>query len=160
VDAAPGWTVETPPPGVPQLAGWGRRFAAYCLDSLILLLPFFVAIPLLIVGGEEENDAAAAIGFVVFALAFVAQPVYFTVLTGRESGQTLGKRAVGLRVMDARTGARIGYGRAFVRWLLQVVFWNACFVPGILDNLWPLWDDQRQTWHDKGANSVVVKLPD
>ena len=32
-----GWTpVEEPPPGVPRLSSWGRRFAAYMLDTLIL----------------------------------------------------------------------------------------------------------------------------
>ena len=24
--------------------------------------------------------------------------------------------------------------------------------------LWPLWDDQRQTWHDKVINTYVIKM--
>jgi uncharacterized RDD family membrane protein YckC len=159
VDAAGGWSVETPPPGVPQLAGWGRRFAAYCIDNLLLLLPFPVAIAVLIAGDEAGNDAVKIAGGVLFVLAFLAQPVYFTVLHGRTAGQTLGKRWLGLRVVDARVGGPIGYGRAFGRWMITFVFGFFCAILTILDGLWPLWDEQRQCWHDKVASSVVVKLP-
>jgi uncharacterized RDD family membrane protein YckC len=30
-------------------------------------------------------------------------------------------------------------------------------VGGLLDLLWPLWDEQRQTLHDKAVGSFVVK---
>jgi len=46
----------------------------------------------------------------------------------------------------------IGYGRAFVRWLVSLV---SGFVI-LIGYLWMLWDSEKQTWHDKAANSVVV----
>jgi uncharacterized RDD family membrane protein YckC len=160
VDAAPrGWTVQNPPPGVPVLASWGRRVCAYVLDTVITFLPYVVAFPLLLLGDEQESDALLAVGVVLFVLGLLLHPVYFTVAHGRESGQTLGKRWLGLRVVDAQTGGRIGYGRSFGRWLIGYLCWNSCVVPGILDALWPLWDQQRQSWHDKVATSVVVRLP-
>jgi uncharacterized RDD family membrane protein YckC len=144
---------------VPVLATWGRRFAAYLLDGLILAIPFAVGLTVAVVGDVQGADALTAIGGFLIALWFLAQPVYYTVLTGR-SGQTLGKRALGLRVIDERAGGTIGYGRAFVRWLIVFVMAFACWFLTILDGLWPLWDEKRQTWHDKVASSVVVKLPD
>ena len=32
------------------------------------------------------------------------------------------------------------------------------YVPLLLGYLWPLWDKQNQTFHDKVANSIVVHI--
>jgi len=79
---------------------------------------------------------------------------YFVALDGGARGQTLGKRVMGIRVVGFDTGGRIGYGRAFVRWLMSIFsFWLFC-----LGYLWMLWDPERQCWHDKAANDVVVPV--
>jgi uncharacterized RDD family membrane protein YckC len=77
---------------------------------------------------------------------------YFGYLEGSPSGQTIGKRAVGIRVIDFQTGGALGFGRALVRYLMRIVSAFAC----LLGYLWMLWDPEKQTWHDKVANSVVV----
>ena len=53
---------------------------------------------------------------------------------------------------DFRTGGSIGYGRAFIRWIGRYVSAIAC----LLGYFWMLWDKEKQTWHDKFANDVVV----
>jgi uncharacterized RDD family membrane protein YckC len=148
-------------PTLPPYASWGRRFAALLIDGLVLAIPFIV--PLIVAvavtaddPNSDQNDAvfiAVAIGWL---LTIVLPFVYYTVLHGRPSGQTLGKRVLGIRVIgeDFRP---IGYGRAFGRFLMGWVMWLACYVPGIVDNLWPLWDDKNQALHDKVANSIVVR---
>jgi uncharacterized RDD family membrane protein YckC len=80
---------------------------------------------------------------------------YFTYFHGR-TGQTPGDAALGVKVIDLKegTGQPIGYSRAFLRWLVSIVSTLALF----LGFLWMLWDDEKQTWHDKAAGSVVVKL--
>ena len=40
---------------------------------------------------------------------------YFVYFEGGPTGQTLGKRALGIRVIDLNTGGSIGYARALVR---------------------------------------------
>jgi uncharacterized RDD family membrane protein YckC len=105
----------------------------------------------------DDDDAvfiAVAIGWL---LTIVLPFVYYTVLHGRPRGQTLGKRALGIRVIgeDFRP---IGYGRAFGRFLMSWVMWLACWLPGLLDGLWPLWDDKNQALHDKVADSIVVRV--
>ncbi len=67
-------------------------------------------------------------------------------------GGTLGKRAVGLRLESAATGADIGYGAALVRYVVAF----ASMAVLLLGYLWVFWDDRNQTWHDKAAGSVVV----
>ncbi|HEX6702628.1 MAG TPA: RDD family protein [Gaiellaceae bacterium] len=150
------------PEGVPTLASWGRRLAAYLIDQMLILLttvPGFALLGLAL-AADPDNEPLTAAGLVlVVAALFLVPPIYYTVMHGR-SGQTYAKRWLGLKVVDAETAATIGYGRAFGRWLLYFVLNFVCAVLVVLDGLWPLWDAQNQTWHDKAVSSVVIHLPD
>jgi len=77
---------------------------------------------------------------------------YIGYLEGSASGQTLGKRALGIRVIDYRTGGPIGFGRAVLRYFARILSALPCF----LGYFWMLWDKERQTWHDKLISDVVV----
>jgi uncharacterized RDD family membrane protein YckC len=136
-------------------AGWGSRVAAYLLDALVLIAPLFLFFVVVIAANPYDNSGAwAALGLVYLA-SFVLPFVYFTVLHGRERGQTLGKRALGIKVVDDH-GASIGYGRSFGRYAITFLF--AIFIlPVLLDYLWPLWDPRSQALHDKVAGSFVVR---
>jgi len=79
---------------------------------------------------------------------------YYVYLEGSDLGQTLGKKVVGIRVVDIAGAGPIGYGRATVRYLGRFV----SAIPLGLGYLWMLWDDQKQTWHDKFARSMVVPV--
>ena len=109
---------------------------------------------------EVRNEATAtAVVLVVGFLGAVVSGVYSWLLNGSAKGQTLGKMALSLQVRDARTGGPIGLGRGFLRSLVATVLWLVLVLPGLLDVLSPLWDPRRQSWHDKAAGSVVVRLP-
>jgi uncharacterized RDD family membrane protein YckC len=77
---------------------------------------------------------------------------YYGYLEGSPSGQTVGKRIVGIRVIDFQTGGPLGVGRALIRYVARFISGIACFI----GYLWMLWDAEKQTWHDKIANCVVV----
>ena len=47
--------------------------------------------------------------------------VYYTYFEGGPSGQTPGKKALGIRVYDFRAGGPIGYGRGFLRQIMKYV---------------------------------------
>ncbi len=82
--------------------------------------------------------------------------VYFVLLEGREKGQTIGKRVLGIQLRNATDGGRVGYGKALGRRLISSVY--AYSIVGLVpDLLWPLWDDRKQTLHDKVVHSVVVE---
>jgi len=75
-------------------------------------------------------------------------------------GQTLGNMAAGTIVVDAATGAPVTSGKAWARSAMDVVFRVGTMlfvIPILVDDLWPLWDKQKQTLHDKVAGTVVVK---
>lgn len=158
-----------------QRAGFGRRLAALLIDGLVTLatlVPAFVALGVgptettacrvengaVVVNGGPDNALCtgpapgtwALFGLLVLA-ALVASVAHVARGEGRR-GQTLGARALGIRVVDADTGEPIGPGRAVARWLARLVSVLACFV----GFLWMLGDPDRQTWHDKLVHSVVV----
>jgi uncharacterized RDD family membrane protein YckC len=133
-------------------AGFWRRFVAAFVDGIVIgvigwLLTVFG------LGGDETGVTVNVAGgdwpTVLISL------VYFTYFHGR-TGQTPGDAVFAIKVVDFRdgTGEPIGYGRAALRWLVSIVSALAL----LLGYLWMLWDPEKQTWHDKAAGSVVVKL--
>jgi uncharacterized RDD family membrane protein YckC len=145
--------------GIPDhaYASWLSRVGAYLLDVLILVVPLIVFFAI-VIAADPGDTSAAWIGLILAYIASIVLPfVYFTVLHGNERGQTYGKRVAGIRVVDERTGRSIGYGRAFGRYGMIVIF-GLFLLPLLLDYLWPLWDSKHQAWHDKVVSSVVVQV--
>jgi uncharacterized RDD family membrane protein YckC len=149
-DAAEREAAAAPPGGERRYASWGARLGAYLIDTAILVIPLVVLIVVFVATDLWAGVLFAYLGFLVIPF------VYFTYFHGEPSGQTPGKRAVGIRVVSDETGNRIGYGRAFGRYAITVVF-GLFFIPWLLDYLWPLWDTKKQALHDKVVGSVVVR---
>jgi uncharacterized RDD family membrane protein YckC len=130
-------------------ATWGARAGAYLIDGVIIAVIFGL---LLAVGVVSRNVAP----FVLIGLFGLASIVYKPLMEGSR-GQTLGKMALGIKVVRADDAGPIGYGEAFLRWIIAVVIG---FVPlgSLVDLLWPLWDKYNQTLHDKVAKTIVVTV--
>jgi uncharacterized RDD family membrane protein YckC len=139
---APAPPASSDSPSGPR-ASFGRRLVAALVDGLVFAVLFGLLFAL------TNQGVAYGVG-ILFSLA------YYTYFEGSASGQTVGKRALGIRVIDFRTGAPIGYGRAFIRWIGRILSQIPCY----LGYLWMLWDKEKQTWHDKLANDVVVPVGD
>jgi uncharacterized RDD family membrane protein YckC len=152
-------------PGGARYAPWWQRSAAYLIDvSAVLTAIFTVAAPIFVLAGFRDSDpsdsekAWLSVLFVVATL--VVGATYFIVLEGR-SGQTWGKRALGLVVL-AEDGSPCDYGRAASRELLGRMlicgFAWLFVLPGMLSYLAALWDPERQTWHDRIGQTIVVRV--
>ena len=162
--AAPAATSEAGQ--TPAYASWGRRLVAALLDGLISLIPtaalIGVAYAILVGVGEPTETAEAsgpvlAVFWLLFLVALLLGPLYFTYFEGSARGQPPGKRIMGIRVCDDVSGGPIGYGRAFGRYALVFAFGFFCAILSIVDGLWPLWDAKKQTVHDKAVGSIVVR---
>lgn len=122
-------------------ASFGRRLVALLVDSV--LLGIVVGLVAVIV----SDDVA---GLVYLGLGIA----YFGYFEGSPSGQTVGKRALGIRVIDFREGGPIGFGRGVLRFVGRIVSSIVCY----LGYFWMLWDKEKQCWHDKIATTVVVPV--
>jgi uncharacterized RDD family membrane protein YckC len=142
--AQPAWTPQGP--SGPR-ASFGRRLVAYLLDTLIVI----AGVVIISLISEPLPDALGALLVVIAILLSVA---YYPFFEGRPRGQTPGKMALGIRVIDFTTGGPIGYGRAVIRYLGRIVSAIPCY----LGYLWMLWDKEKQTWYDKMSTSVVVPV--
>jgi uncharacterized RDD family membrane protein YckC len=149
------------PFGAP-LAGWWQRVGSQLLDSLILVIPSLIVFG--IVGaatkttdvyGVSHYNAGVRAGSWIALL--VIQALYFTLFNGVGRGQTPGNRAPGIAVCDVNTGEPIGAGRGFLRWFVRILLYIVV-IPGIVNDLLPLWSARRQTIADKAANSVMIRV--
>ncbi|MFD6415124.1 RDD family protein [Streptomyces sp. NPDC060194] len=148
------------PGGRPELAHWGLRVGGYFIDMLIILIPMYA---LLFAGGamasssvDPQTGQVESAGFGVVALLGVLYAFgmgIFLIYQEGSSGQTWGKKAVGIQLLRESDGSTLGFGMAFVRKLAHVLDSFACY----LGWLWPLWDDKKQTFADKVCSTVVVK---
>jgi uncharacterized RDD family membrane protein YckC len=121
-------------------AGFWRRFAAALIDGIIVG----------IVGGILD----AVLHSTGYFLAVVLGVAYYGVLEGSASGQTIGKRGMGIRVYDLRGRGPIGFGRGVGRYFARIL----SAIPLFLGYFWMLWDGESQTWHDKLVGTVVVPV--
>jgi uncharacterized RDD family membrane protein YckC len=127
------------PPGI-ELANWGYRFVGGLVDYVLPSLVFNA-----ITGFDRES-------FVPTYLQ-LAWWVVLGVMVGT-SGQTIGKRLIGVKVLRERDGQVIGPGMGILRQFLHILDSLAC----LLGWLWPLWDRKRQTFADKIVSTVAIRV--
>ena len=127
-------------------AGFWIRF-----DALLIDLALLAAVTSTFVGIGPVSLASWAKDL-VDPRALLLLLAYFTFFEGSASGQTVGKKLLNIRVVDLDNAESIGFARAAMRnvvaYFVSVIF--------LLGYLWMLWDEERQTWHDKVASSLVV----
>lgn len=119
-------------------AGFWRRLVAALVDGILLGLSAGILVTLIKGGG--------------YAIGFILALAYYSYFEGGPRGQTFGKRSVAIRVIDSDSGTSIGYARAGIRYVTSILSALVFYI----GYLWMLWDREKQTWHDKFANSVVV----
>ena len=151
------------------------RFFAWVIDIIVLVIITGILAAVGIVDFERTNDITTSDG-VISAVIVLA---YFVVLTVA-FGATLGKMALGMRVVGA-DGGKAGTGAILVREIIIrfgvtiVAFVLALILSGPLGDagsvigglvgalvgliviLRILVDDHRQGWHDKIGGTFVVK---
>jgi uncharacterized RDD family membrane protein YckC len=165
---APGWQAPPVPPRAPY-ASFGIRLLARIIDALILGVPFVIIFSVLAAALPKEDrfgtidgelsichgptGGSVAVLLLVGLLWFVLTVAYFVGLVGTR-GATVGQNALKIQVVGVADGETIGIGRATGRYLMSIVSAWPCY----LGYLWMLWDDRRQTWQDKVASSIVVRL--
>lgn len=180
------YTWDATPPGRIRTASYGARAGAFVIDALLLSLLPGGALYAIREGGREvracdltaEGDIAvfgqdavttglceypstSAIG--ISATLFLVGVAVWFVYMAREgrTGTTVGKSVFGIRTVDRTTRQPVGAGKGIGRGVIRGVLGFPTFGVGfLLDHLWPLWDRDAQTLHDKAVSAVVVPASD
>ncbi|MET8295399.1 MULTISPECIES: RDD family protein [unclassified Streptomyces] len=172
--------------GTVQVATMGRRFGARLIDGVAIgiLYGVFSAIGIAGVFSAQKsitdctgmdplspayssclNDAnEATSGFIMTFLGMMA--LFFLITLLYEwlmiafAGATLGKMALGLKVVKENTGQAPGLGGGFIRWIIPIVGAFLCYIGAVLVYLSPFFDNsgKLQGWHDRAAGTLVVKV--
>ena len=129
--------------------------AASLIDGIILAIPtnllslsFSAGSTGAFAGAGLSPGASAAVTLINTVIA----AAYYGYFEGTR-GQTVGKMALGIKVVDVDNGELIGVpravGRYFGSFLSAIAFGLGYF--------WMLWDPRKQCWHDKFVRSVVIR---
>jgi uncharacterized RDD family membrane protein YckC len=188
----PGYVVVAEPrPHGLMLAGAGSRLVARMVDVLAVLVlaaiaNFWFAMqfwqvmqPYLnaVLDVAERRDTSieaqpvppdsATLLVVLMTVVLTAVWFAYEVPASANSGQTLGKRLLGIKVVRVESEEQLGFGRSFRRWGrlgLPTLLWAVCcgltFILQAIDCLFVVIDKPlRQALHDKSAATVVVQVP-
>jgi len=186
----PGYIFPAPRPHGLPLAPLGARLVARLIDIGILLLlnaavngwfvvqwlrdvfPRFAEVWRRVQAGDTsaeglpQPDPRTEYLPLTIVLIVAALWLAYEVPALANSGQTIGKRLAGVKVVPLSNDQHLGFGRSLRRWNtlgLPVFLWY-CFGLGFLLQLvdcgYALVDRPfRQTLHDKRAQTVVVQVP-
>jgi uncharacterized RDD family membrane protein YckC len=159
-----------------KVADFGQRALAYLIDvaiTLIGLVPMVIGIIMVAVGASsglttdqygnvtstgDVDTGLTVVGIllIVFgALVSLGITIWNRIFKMGRTGQSVGKKVIGLYLLDDKTGRPIGAGMCFLRELVQSLV-NQVFYIGWL---WMLWDADKQTLGDKTVHSSVVVVP-
>ncbi|MER7057142.1 MULTISPECIES: RDD family protein [unclassified Streptomyces] len=146
--------------GMPPLADSGKRVLARIIDMILVgivvwLLSWAFNVQEYQVDGEDISVGKSFGQSLIAAVLYIAYDTYMTARTG----QTLGKKWLGLRVANLDDGATPSVQTALIRALvlwIPFAFCCAC-VWTVIAGGWSFFDrPYKQGLHDKAAKTVVV----
>jgi uncharacterized RDD family membrane protein YckC len=157
----------TPTPNLPVIyASFIQRVAATLVDLGILFAAFLavsfgIGIVVYTVMPESAGDqffdsmSEAAYTAIFLIIWVIYRPLLWQVRDGQSFGQALAKIRVRTKEEERMSFAN-GLGRQAATGALYAFFWPVLMA---IDVLWMTWDKsgQRQTLHDKIANTIVVQ---
>ncbi len=141
---------------IPQMvsfryAGFWIRFVAVFIDGIfmnIIVIPFRI---LMTLGNTSENMALTVFSTALYFIVAFLVPALYSILMLGKYGATLGKKAVGIKVVMS-DGTPISYGCATGRYF-------ATFLSGIILYIGYIivaFDDEKRALHDHICNTRVI----
>ena len=133
-----------------EYAGFWIRFLASVLDSVLLLM---VMVPLLMVFyGPGVLFATESPGLAYDVINY-GLPIIAVIVFWQYRSATPGKMMMDIYIVDADTLRHPPFGRLLLRYIGYYVSILTLF----LGFFWIGWDKRKQGFHDKIANTVVIK---
>jgi uncharacterized RDD family membrane protein YckC len=134
-----------------EYVGFWLRVWASIIDMVIIIA---ITLPLLlaIYGPRYWSGRGWIAGPADFIVSYLL-PAIATIVLWRTWQATPGKLAISARIVDADTGLKPSVGQCIGRYLACIL----ATIPLFLGIVWVAFDPRKQGWHDKLANTVVVR---
>ena len=135
--------------------GFWIRFVASFIDGIILLILIILlaSISLVIFGAALGEGAGLGMFLLVFILASIATILYKPIMEASEYQGTVGKYALGMKVVD-KNGQRITMTSSFLRTILYIIGAQGFLL--CLGVVMIGFTEYKQGLHDILANTYVV----
>lgn len=150
VNTALGAVGYGPQAGFAMLATYGQRVAGFLID---VGLPSGVFATVLLAALHTRDWTVVMVVHPLATVAMLALLVWNCGWRQGRTGQSIGKQVFGLRLVATATGQPVGFGRAIGRLFAHLLDG----LPLCLGYVWPLWDEQHQTFADKVCSTLVVQ---
>lgn len=132
--------------------GFWQRVFATTIDmvlSTILLLPFMYLFFGESVPGIDQAKKPDNLYVVISTLLTAAIVLAFWM----KKAATPGKMLINSTIIDAASGGK----PSIKQWVIRYISYFIAMIPLFIGLLWVGWDSRKQGWHDKMANTLVVK---
>ncbi|WP_372847074.1 RDD family protein [Pontiella sp.] len=142
---------------VMRYAGFWCRFGAVFIDGIVMYvanLPIGIAFSLMMPMMQSGNSRPGAAFWLAFAVMYLFQlaiPALYMILMHGKYGATLGKKAMGIKVVMS-DGSPISYGRATGRYFAYILSGLILYVGYIM----AAFDDEKRALHDHICNTRVI----
>ncbi len=153
----PVWNAQPASPDTIAYGGFWIRVVAYLIDAIVLNIAFWIigavaGIDVVPTHLEEDPSAAMAAMSRVQLVAIVVSWLYFALMESSPRGATIGKMAVGLRVVTDQ-GNRLSFlnatGRFFAKFISAIIL--------CIGFLMVAFTDRKRGLHDMIAGTLVIK---
>jgi uncharacterized RDD family membrane protein YckC len=139
------------------LAPIGRRAAGLLLDRFIVAVP---VVAVVIASGFTPGDTMSSRSLLIFNVTVTVAALVYETLMIALLGRTVGKLALGTRVVLLVDGGRPGWTQAAMRSLVPLSLGAipriGVFLTVMVYSL-AMWNPLRQGLHDRAAGTLVVR---
>jgi len=133
-----------------KLAPIEKRVLAHIIDDFILSALLFIIISDTISGASNIEDVIIVINNLVWEFMLI-KLIYHTIFTSLYGG-SIGKILVKIKVINVEDFSMINLWTSVIRSFIRL-FSESIFYLGFL---WAFFEENKQSWHDKVANTIVV----
>jgi uncharacterized RDD family membrane protein YckC len=123
-----------------------NRIKAFITDTFMIYMPLLYVIAYVVLGGKDEFQASIAGQFSAVAIYAIIYALFLS-----KTGQTPGKKAYGIIVLDATSEKKLSFIRALWRFVAFLI--SATLIFGIL---MPLFRKDKKALHDLLSQSKLV----
>lgn len=134
-----------------EYAGFWIRVAAALIDTIVLMA--VLVIPLSLIYGESYWTGDQIVSGFWYAMLSYVFPIVATIWFWLRYRGTPGKMFLKLRIVDGTRGGKMSTRQAIGRYMAYF----AAALPLCLGFVWVGLDKRKQGWHDKLADTIVIR---